>query len=454
MSLELSVEGANSLTKNALDHCIFPITHRDDVQQYGPMIMASGSGVNVTDIHGKTYLDMMSSLSRANSLGYGNEEIARAMYEQAKKLHYVGTAAYMTEPMIRLAARIAELAPGRLSKVMFVSGGSEAVETAFKIAKQYQQASGNKPNAYKIISRWNAFHGATMGALSATDWLPVRETVDPRVPGYSFVGNPLSYRNPFGMGVEEYEEFCAKHLERQIQLENPALVAAFIGEPIMQANGAQVPSRNYWQRVREICTKYGVLMIVDEIITGFGRAGHWFVSEHFGIEPDIMTSAKALTAGYIPMGAVITRDEIADAMPIFRHVHTFSGHAVAAAAANAVIDIKTRENLIPKSLENGEYFLAGLRTAIGDHPMVGQIRGMGSWHAVDFTSDKKTKAAFEDDTVKRIARRMLDLGVITSAIGTSIEVAPALIVTRADLDRTIETFKTAIDDIAASRPVH
>jgi adenosylmethionine-8-amino-7-oxononanoate aminotransferase len=162
-----------------------------------------------------------------------------------------------------------------------------------------------------------------------------------------------------------------------------------------------------------------------------------------------MTSAKALTAGYMPMGAVITRDEIADAMPIFRHVHTFSGHAVAAAAANAVIDIKTREKLIPKSLENGRYLQAGLQAAIGDHPMVGQIRGMGSWHAVDFTSDKKTKAAFEDDTVRRIARRMLDLGVIVSPIGTSVEVAPPLIVTHDDLDRTVETFKKAIDDVAA-----
>ena len=328
MNVKTPTEGANSLTKNALDHCIFPITPRDDIEKYGPMIMASGSGVHVVDIHGKTYLDMMSSSSRANSLGYGNEEIARAMYEQAKTLHYIGSGRNVTEPMVKLATRIAELAPGRLSKVMFVSGGSEAVETAFKIAKQYHQASGKKPSAYKIISRWNAFHGATMGALSATDWLPVRETIDPRVPGYSFVGNPMSYRNPLGMSVEDYEEFCANHLERQIQLENPELVAAFIGEPIMQANGAQVPSKTYWRRVREICTKYDVLMIVDEIITGFGRAGHWFVSEHFGIEPDIMTSAKALTAGYMPMGAVITRDEIADAMPIFRHVHTFSGHAV------------------------------------------------------------------------------------------------------------------------------
>ena len=161
------------------------------------------------DIHGKTYLDMMGSSSRANSLGYANEEIARAMYEQAMRLHYIGSGRNVTEPMVKLATRIAELAPGRLSKVMFVSGGSEAVETAFKIAKQYHQASGKKPSAYKIISRWNAFHGATMGALSATDWLPVRETIDPRVPGYSFVGNPLSYRNPLGMSVEDYERRLA-----------------------------------------------------------------------------------------------------------------------------------------------------------------------------------------------------------------------------------------------------
>ena len=199
MNAKTPDEGANSLTKNALDHCIFPIIHRDDVQKYGPMIMASGSGVTLHR-HPRQDLSRHDEFDVAgNSLGYGNEEIARAMYEQAKTVHYIGSGSYMTEPMIRLATRIAELAPGRLSKVMFVSGGSEAVETAFKIAKRYHQASGRKPSAYKIISRWNAFHGATMGALSATDWLPVRETIDPRVPGYSFVGNPLSYRNPLGM---------------------------------------------------------------------------------------------------------------------------------------------------------------------------------------------------------------------------------------------------------------
>ena len=338
---------------------------------------------------------------------------------------------------------------------MFVSGGSEAVETALKLARQYQQASGRKPRAYKTISRWTAYHGATMGALSVTDWLPVRETSIRACPGTASSPTRCQLaQSDFGMTTRPTSDLCATALERQIELEDSEHVAAFIGEPIMQANGVQVPSRAIGSACARSATAYGVLMIVDEVITGFGRTGAWFACEHFDIEPDIMTVAKALTAGYVPMGAVITRDEIADALPMFRHVHTFSGHAGCAAAANTVIGIKTREKLIPKSLENGKYLQAGLKAAIGDHPMVGQIRGMGSWHAVDFTSDKTTKAAFEDDTVRRIVRRMLDLGVIASAIGTSIEVAPPFIVTHDDLDRTVDTFKQAIDDVAARRLRH
>ncbi len=441
----------DELARIAFDHCILPMVPSSEVQQEGPTIIAEGSGVHVTDIRGRTYLDMMSSHTRANSLGYGNNEIAEAMFEQAKRMHYIGTASYLTEPTIRLAGKVASLAPGRLSKCMFVSGGSEAVETALKLARQYQQESGNKPRAFKTISRWNAFHGATMGALSVTDWLPIREVFDPRVPGNSFVANPTCYRNPYGMDDEDYAEVCARHLERQIQLEGPEFVAAFIGEPIMQANGVQIPPKSYWQRVREICNKYGVLMIVDEIITGFGRTGHWFASEYFGIEPDIMTSAKAISAGYAPVGAVLTRDEIADAIPMFRHIHTFSGHAIGCAAANTVIAIKERENLIPRGKANGEYFLAALKAALESHPIVGHIRGIGHWHAVDFTADKATKAPFADDTVKAIVRRMRDHGVIASAIGTSLEMAPPLIVTRADLDKAVEVCARSVYEIARER---
>jgi putrescine aminotransferase len=442
---------ASELVSLALEHCIFPMVPADDVRRDGPVILREGSGAQITDVEGRVYLDMMSSHTRANSLGYGNEEIANAMHEQATRLHYIGTSNYLSEPTIRLAAKVASLAPGALSKCLFVSGGSEAVETALKLAKQYQQASGNKPRAFKVISRWNAFHGATMGALSVTDWLPIREVFDPRVPGNSFVASPMCYRNPYGLDEEAYAEICVKHLERQIQLESPELVAAFIGEPIMQANGVQIPPKAYWQRVQEICKRYGVLMIVDEIITGFGRTGHWFASEYFGIEPDIITSAKAISAGYAPLGAVVTRAEIADAVPMFRHIHTFSGHATGCAGALAAIAIKERENLIERGKENGVYFLDALKTALSSEPIVGQVRGIGHWHAVDFTVDKKTRAPFTDDAVKVIVSRMRELGVIASAIGTALEMAPPLIVTRPQLDKAVEVCAQAIREVAKSR---
>jgi putrescine---pyruvate transaminase len=453
MSVKIQATAGNTdeLMRQAFAHCIFPMMEASEIAEEGPTILREGTGMYITDIKGRTLLDMMSSHTRANSLGYGNLEVAEAMFKQASRLHYAGTANYLSEPMIELAAKVTALAPGRLSKCMFVSGGSEAVETALKIAKQFQQASGNKPRAYKTISRWNAYHGATMGALSVTDWLPVREVFDPRVPGGSFVANPQCYRNVYGMDDDEYAEICAIHLERQIQLEGPEFVAAFIGEPIMQANGVQIPPKHYWLRVRDICNKYGVLMIVDEVITGFGRTGHWFASEYFEIEPDIMTSAKAISAGYAPVGAVLTRDEIADSIPMFRHIHTFSGHATSCAAANAVITIKERDNLIPRAKANGEYFLAELKAALYDHPIVGQVRGMGHWHAVDFASDKSTRAPFADDTVKMIVQRMRELGVIASAIGTALEMAPPLIATRADFDQAVKICAQAIHEVSRAR---
>ena len=246
-----------------------------------------------------------------------------------------------------------------------------------KLAKQYQQQSGKKPKAYKVIARWNAYHGSTLGALSVTDWLGVRDIPDPRAPGHSFVANPMRYRNPYGMDDDTYADHCAMHLERQIQFEGPDLVAAFIGEPIMQAHGVQVPPDRYWKKVREICDRYGVLIIIDEVITGFGRTGHWFASEHFGIEPDILTMAKAMGAGFAPIGAVMTRDEIADAIPVFRHVHTFSGHAVACAASRKVIEIKERDGLIEKARILGAQFGRDLSKALIDHPIVGRRAGPG-----------------------------------------------------------------------------
>lgn len=442
---------ADELTQLAFEHCLFPLATQGAVRDEGPRIYVGGEGANLTDVHGITRLDMMGSHTRANSLGYGNREIAKAVYDQMATIHYVGTTSHFAEPTIRLAATLARLSPGRLKRSAFTSGGSESVETALKLAKQYQRESGRKPRAYKAISRWNAYHGSTMGALSVTDWLAVREVFEPRVPGHSFVPGPTRYRNRFGMADDDYADLCVTYLERQIELEGPETVAAFIGEPIMQAHGVQVPPQHYWSRVREVCDRHGVLLIIDEVITGFGRTGAWFASEHFGLEPDIMTMAKALSAGYAPIGAVITRDEIADAIPLFRHVHTFAGHASAAAAANAAIAIKERDRLIDRARDNGAYFGNELSAALSEHPIVGQVRGIGHWHCVDFTADKKTKAPFADDTVQAIVTRMHDHGVIASAIGTALEMAPPLIVSRDELDRAVEVCARSVHEIACER---
>ena len=442
---------SSDLARKALSHTLFSLVPRDELESKGPCIYMSGEGAYVTDHRGRRLLDMLSAITRANSLGYGNEEIARTMYEQARTMHYSGAALYLSEPAVELSAKLSELAPGRLSKVCFVSGGSEATETALKLARQYQKQDGKKPRAYKVISRWNAYHGSTLGALSVTDWLAVRDIPDPRAPGHSFVANPMCYRNPYDMDAESYADICAMHLERQIQFEGPDFVAAFIGEPIMQAHGVQVPPIKYWKKVREICDRYGVLLIIDEVITGFGRAGHWFVSEHFGIEPDILTMAKAMSAGFAPIGAVMTRDEIADSIPLFRHVHTFGGHAVACAASNKVVEIKRREGLIEKARKLGAEFGADLAESIGNHPIVGDVRGLGFWHAIDFTQNKETKAPFEDDTVQVIASRIREHGVIVGAIGTSIEIAPPLIVDKSQLDECIQVCAQSIDEVAKER---
>ena len=445
-----AVLDSSQLNAQALAHCVFPLIEMEELRRDGPRIYVRGEGVTLTDVDGHQYLDMMSSHTRANSLGYGNQEIAAAVAKQLEQLHYVGTVSNLAPPTIQLAAKIAELAPEGLSKVLFVNDGSEAVEAAIKIAKQFHANSG-KPRATKIISRWNAYHGATMGAIGATDWLGTRHIAEPGIPGYSLIPGPSHYRNPFGMEEEAYFSFCADYLERQIQHEGPDYVAAFIAEPVMQANGVQTPTAEYFGRVREICDRYGVLLIIDEVITGFGRAGAWFASEHYGIQPDLMTMAKALTAGYVPMGAVVSKSEIIDAMPIFRHVHTFSGHAGAAAAANTVIAIKERDGLIEKGRENGAYLLDSLREYLDPHPIIGQVRGIGMWLAVDFVADRETRAPFDDDTVAAVVRRMYQYGVIASPIGTAFELAPPLIASKDDLDETVRVASLAIDEISRER---
>jgi putrescine aminotransferase len=270
------------------------------------------------------------------------------------------------------------------------------------------------------------------------------------VPGHTRIPATTCYRCPFNLEYPSCDLTCARWLEREIQKEDPEFVAAFIAEPLMQANGVQVPPPEYFPLVREICSKYEVLFIADEIITGFGRTGEWFALNHWDVEPDIMTVAKAIAAGYFPLGAAITREEIAAELPTFLHAHTFSGHAAGAAAALATIAIYERDNLVARAKEMGTYLLDALKP-LEQHPIVGQVRGLGMWLAIDFTADKRTKAPFTDDTVKAVELRTRELGVLVSANGTAIEMAPPLVARREELDRLATTLEQAIHDVARAR---
>jgi putrescine aminotransferase len=438
-----------SITQQDLEHYIFPRVAGVE-QSVKPNIYTHAEGILLTDIDGNQYLDLMGSQTRANSIGFGQEEIARAVYNQLVNLHYVGTTINQADTVIRLAAKLAELAPGRLSTTIFVSSGSEANEAAFKLAKQYHQARKNKPRAYKVISRWNAYHGATMGAQAATDFLGTRYPAEPGVPGYSHIPAPTCYRCPFDLEYPSCNVLCAQYLERQIQHEGPEMVAAFIAEPVMQANGVQIPPPEYFPRVREICSKYEVLFIGDEIITGFGRTGEWFALNHWDVEPDIMTMGKAITSGYFPMAGAMTRRDIIDAMPGFMHVHTYNGHPAGAAAAIANIGIYERDNLVARGKELGKYFLDALKP-LEKLPIVGEVRGLGMWVAVDFTADKKTKAIFEDDTVNAIVQRARQKGILVGRMGTAIEIAPALTTRKEELDKAAQVLEESIREVSKER---
>jgi adenosylmethionine-8-amino-7-oxononanoate aminotransferase len=437
------------LHATARHHYIWPQLTRAEVRGGAPQILAEGDGVRVRTVDGEEFLDLMSTVSRASSLGYGDERMARAIHDQLQRLHYGGTAFSQADITIEAAQRIAGLAPGDLSATVFVGSGSEANEAAFKLARFYHQANGTKPRAYKVIARWNDYHGAAGGATAASDWLGVRHPVEPGVPGFSRTPSPTNYRNPFGLDPVAYGELCAEFLEQQILHEGPELVSAFILEPIAQADGVQLPPPGYLARVREICRRHDVVFIADEVITGFGRTGEWFSVDHWDVEPDIMTMAKALTAGYIPLGATIASSRIRDSLDGYADIHTYGGHPAAAAAALTAISIYEGDGLLAKAAEDGAHVLEILHE-LDDLPAVGEVRGLGLWAAVDFTADPATREPLPHDTLDAIVRRARELGVLVSRNGHAIEIAPPLVIARADLDRGLEVFVQAIREVCGA----
>ena len=365
-------------------------------------IITRGDGCYVYDEHDKRYLDGLSALFCVNA-GHGRTEIGDAAAAQVRELGFYTNWSYAHPAAIELASRIAGLAPGDLNRVFFTSGGSEAVESAWKLSRQYHKLSGN-PLKTKIISRDTAYHGTTFGALSITGITPLRTVFEPLVPGAHHVPNTNSYRWP----EERDPLWAANAIEEMIEFQGPETVAAVILEPVQNSGGCFVPQDGYWQRVREICDEHNVLLISDEVICSWGRLGHYFGCERFDVLPDMITTAKGLTSAYAAMGAVIVSDKVSEPFmhdtKSFNHGITFGGHPVSAAMAMANLDIFEREDLCGHvRSKEGEFrqMLEGLRE---DLPIVGDVRGAGFFQALELVKDKETKESFNDQESEELLR--------------------------------------------------
>ncbi len=408
-----------------------------DIVDKGIPVITRGQGTNVFDQNGKSYLDLTAGGTRPVHLGYGRKDLAEAIAKQAAELAYFTPMHFANPRAIELAEILAGLTPGKIDNFLFICDGSEAVESAMKLAKQYHYYRGDK-DRFKIISRRGAYHGVTSLALRALGTvLSLRQSMEPLAPGSVFVESPYCYRCPLHLSYPDCDLACARDVRRIIEFEGPGQISAFIGEPIQQGFGALAPPPGYWELIQEICNDYGILLIVDEVICGFGRTGRWFGIDHFAIQPDMMTMAKGISSGYAALGAVGCTDEVIDPVDTLEHIHTYANHPVACAAGLKNIEILKREGLIQRSAEIGQYFLESLKS-LEDHPIVGEIRGTGLWLGLDFTVDKKTRGIFPMDRLWSLVNRAKSNGFIIKLMGQALELAPPLVIDKTEIDEGVK----------------
>jgi adenosylmethionine-8-amino-7-oxononanoate aminotransferase len=367
-------------------------------------IIARGDGCYVWDEKGNRYFDGLSALFCVN-IGHGRTDVAQAGADQAKELGFFTNWSYAHPRAIEFAARIASLAPGDLNRVFFTNSGSEAVESAIKLARQYHKLTGN-PNKTKVVAREIAYHGTTLGALAATGVTELRTPFEPFMPGGVHVPNTNVYRLPNHMQPED----LAETVRDRILFEGPETVAAVFMEPVQNAGGCFTPPAGYFDRIREICDEFDVLMVSDEVICSWGRLGEYFGAERFGYQPDIITTAKGITSAYAPLGAAIVSDRIAEPFlegnNSFLHGLTFAGHPMACAVGMANLDVFERENLLDNVRENEPRF-RGMLEGLRDIPIVGDVRGAGYFHAIELVKDQETKESFDDTESESLLRGFL-----------------------------------------------
>lgn len=442
-------------------YLIHSLHHPSDTNN--ALTYVSGNGITVRDAEGNEYIDGLSGLWNVN-VGHGRAEMAAAAADQMKTLAYFsGYAGSTTIPSITLAERLVKLSPG-MASVFFSSGGAEANESAFKTARYYWKIRG-KSNKVKVISRIYGYHGVTLQAMSATGIAAYWKMFEPRVPGFVHIQTCYPYRCEGAKPGETPGMTAARALEEAILREGADTVAAFIGEPIHGAGGVIYPTEDYWPRVREICTRYDVLLIADEVITGFGRTGRWFGLEHWDVSPDILSFAKGVTSGYLPLGGIMISQTIKDVIDSaersnrWMHGYTNSGHPTCCAVALQNIDIIEREGLLENSAKMGDLLFQMLQNVFGKHPHVGDIRGgKGLMAALEFVEDRDSKKNFPitKDFGNRLRMELRKRGVVTRtrsaagehpAPGDQVLFAPPLIVAATDIGRLVTTTKEAVDAV-------
>ena len=422
-----------------------------------PPIITRGEGVRIWDAQGRSYLDGLSGLF-VTQVGHGRTELAEAAARQAGQLAFFPLWSYATPPAVELAARLASYTPGDLNRVFFTTGGGEAVETAWKLAKQYFKLTG-KPGKYKVISRSTAYHGTPHGALTITGLPTFKAPFEPLPPGGFRVPNTNFYRAPalYEHDLKAFGQWAADRIAEAIEFEGPDSVAAVFLEPVQNAGGCFPPPPGYFDRVREICDAYDVLLVSDEVICAFGRIGSMFACNDFGYTPDIITCAKGMTSGYSPIGAMIASDRLfepfSDGKTTFPHGYTFGGHAVSAAVALANLDIFEREGINAHVAENAPVFRATMEKLL-DLPIVGDVRGEGFFYGVELVKDKATKETLDDDECERVLRdylstALLDAGLYCRADDRGdpvVQVAPPLISGPAEFDEIEQILRGVLSE--------
>ena len=452
--MTLDRQRASQIDRNSVFH---PFTSIADHLRDGPIVMSEGSGVRLKDIQGREYLDGMSGLWCVN-LGYGRREITEAIAAQSARLSYFHAFNSMsTDVVIECAEALLARAPVPMARVFFGASGSDANETQLKLIWYYNNLLG-RPKKKKVIARWNGYHGSGVATASLTGLPGMHALFDLPLGPILHTTCPHHYRQaPAGMTEREFSRHLARELEQLIEREGSDTIAAFFAEPVMGAGGLIPPPEGYFEEIVPVLRRHDILLVLDEVVSGFGRLGTYWGAQTFKLEPDLITAAKGVTSGYFPMSICLVSPKAWEVIEsgsakagLFGHGYTYSAHPVGAAAALATLRIIDEEQIVANVAKLAPHLQSEMRAATAEHPLVGEVRGLGFMIGIELVKDRATKTSFPREALvgRRLLKRLFERGLISRALGDTLVFAPPLVIERRDIDRLVGTFKAGLEDIA------